>query len=493
MSALLTVIVTTPALGALAVLLSNDTTRARWIATSALSIALACAWVLSWSMLRHGWEPVDCIGATVPWLHARWHLRADGLSVPFLSMTLMVALACIHGAPRRESSVLSLAAILSTASGALGVYLSYDLALLALFWTVAPLPFAVLLRRSTERTTRRVGRARELFVALGVVPVVAVAALVSVARPGSLLPFDLLGTPLPPASQSLPFALLALAVFLRKPVAPFHFWLPALIERGPVSVTGMITTTHLGAFLVARVMIPLMPDAALQWLPLLADVALVASFYTAFVGVSQRDLRRAIGYVTASQLALVVVGIAGMDRESVHGAMLQMFACAPTTVALLLIAEGIHARYATTDARELGGLAQRHPRLTAAYFLFACAAIGIPGSLQFISEDLLLHGLLHRHPVVAVSLIVVTALNGMTLLRLFFEGFLGESRDPSRISPHVGDLLPRELVTLYGLLALVMISGIVPQRLLDARSVVVRAMAIADMPSGHATHDESHH
>ena len=51
--------------------------------------------------------------------------------------------------------------------------------------------------------------------------------------------------------------------------------------------------------------------------------------------------------------------------------------------------------------------------------------IGFPGSLQFFAEDLLLQGLLEAHPFAAYSVLAIAALNGITMLRLFFGQFFG--------------------------------------------------------------------
>ena len=45
--------------------------------------------------------------------------------------------------------------------------------------------------------------------------------------------------------------------------------------------------------------------------------------------------------------------------------------------------------------------------------------------MTFVSEDLLLHGIIHAHPVVATLLLVTTALNGVSLVRAFLRIFFG--------------------------------------------------------------------
>jgi NADH-quinone oxidoreductase subunit M len=203
------------------------------------------------------------------------------------------------------------------------------------------------------------------------------------------------------------------------------------------------------------------------------------------VALGQRDLRRTLGFVLTSQLALVIVGLAAADTESLHSAMLQMIAMSLTTSGLLLIAAGIQARAGSTEIARFGGLASRFPRMTAAFFLLAIAATGLPGTLQFVAEDLLLHGLLDAHPLVAIVLLVTTVANGITLLRVFFAMFLGEARERDRIGPGIVDLLPRETAVLVALVLLVVAAGAAPQGLIAIRAPGVRAIAIADADAAH--------
>lgn len=491
---LITIAIALPALGALIVSRVSDAPRARLVACTVALISLGLGAALAWTVHAHG--AIEEIGAQLPAVHARWHVGVDALSAPFLPVAALIVLAVLVGAPREELDARACSTLLISLSAAIGVYASLDLLLLSASWIASLVPGAVQLHRSRSAKVRHeLGRTYDIFLVLGAVPIVAATFVVAWSRThaGAALPFDLAaGEPIARADQDLVFVLLALALVIRKAVAPFHSWLPVLVERGPIGIAALMVGTHLGAFLVVRVVIPLLPEAAAADLPILAGIALVSALYSAFVGLGQRDLRRALGFVLTSQLALVLVGLAEASAASMHGALIQMIALALTSTGLLLVAGAIESRTGTTQVGRLGGLVQRFPRMAAAFLLLGLGAIGMPGTLAFVAEDLLLHGLLDGHPVIATLLLVTTVLNGVTVLRLFFEVFLGPSRDPAR-ALGTPDLRPREAATLLGIAAAVVALGVVPGPLLALRTESVHALTAGHAAPGDGAHGAALH
>jgi len=69
------------------------------------------------------------------------------------------------------------------------------------------------------------------------------------------------------------------------------------------------------------------------------------------------------------------------------------------------------------------------PAYYAAQVLFAFASVGLPTTLGFIGEDLLVHGVLETFAWIGTGVVLVTALNGVTAYRLFARLFLGLDHD----------------------------------------------------------------
>jgi NADH-quinone oxidoreductase subunit M len=480
-------LVLAPLVGGLLTLRLPDLATRRLVAISfaaailIVSTVVALVFVLSPEMAA-----LEDQSAPLPVLGARWHLGVDELAAPFLPLTALLVLLLLVAAPRRELAGPMIPVILLTEAATIGVFVSLDLACLALFWLASLAPGAFALRESIPSQGRaRAFRAYGVFLVLGAMPLAVAVLLIASARmaSGASLPFDL--TAPEPAldvpAQAPIFFLLAIALLVRKAVLPFHSWLPVLAERGPIAITSLLISTHLGAFLASRVILPLLPEASAHYFPWVADLALASALYGGLLGLAQTDLRRMLGFVLTSQMGLVLVGVAEANRDSLHGALLQMLALGLTSTGLLLLTSQLESRAGTTDVRELGGAAARFPFLAGAFFVLGIASIGFPGSLMFVSEDLLLHGLLGSHPIEATGLLLVTVLNGIAIVRGFFLAFFGTSKRPLGLT--VPDLVARERFVAITLTAILLATGLSPTPLLRAREAVV-----ARLTRGRATH-----
>ncbi len=487
-----TLLVLAPLLGGLLVHRVESFTARRSLAIGIAGLVLAVSTLIGLIFtLSPEARLIEDLSPVLPFVGARWHLGIDELAAPFLPLAALLVLLILLAAPRRDLEGAMIPAVLLTEAATIGVYTSLDLACLALFWVASLLPGAYALRRSFggNGASSPSRRTYVTFLGLGALPILAAVGAIVAARvdAGASLPFDLVdtGVPIEAARQAPIFSLLAAGLLVRKAVFPFHSWLPVLAERGPVPITVLLVGTHLGAFLASRVILPLLPDASALYFPWIADLALASALYGALVGLAQHDLRRMLGFVVTSQMGLVLVGVAEANRESLHGALLQMLALGLTSTGLLLLTSQLEVRTGTTDVRELGGVGKSFPFLAGAFFVLGLAAIGFPGSLMFVSEDLLLHGLLGSHPVEATWLLLVTVMNGITLVRGFFLAFLGAPQRSFGVT--VPDLLPRERLVAIALTALLLATGLSSTPLLRMREVVVSRLAL-DTGGGGARH-----
>ena len=91
------------------------------------------------------------------------------------------------------------------------------------------------------------------------------------------------------------------------------------------------------------------------------------------------------------------------------------------------------------------GLAEHAPRLAVFFVVFGLTLVGLPGTLSFCSQDLLIHGTLASRPQTGLLLPMATAMNAVSVFRLFTRLFLGKRRTGFSV---MADALPRELWTL---------------------------------------------
>ena len=93
------------------------------------------------------------------------------------------------------------------------------------------------------------------------------------------------------------------------------------------------------------------------------------------------------------------------------------------------------------------------------FIVFGLALVGLPGTLSFCSQDLLIHGTLASHPQTGLLLPIATAMNAVTVFRLFVRLFLGRRRTGFTM---MADALPRERWILTAGVLFVVLGGLFP-------------------------------
>ena len=415
---------------------------------------------------------------------AHWHLRADGLATPFLFLAGVVTVTGLLAAPRRSVNRKVVASLLLSLGCLNGLYLSQDLLLLSVFWTASMLMGAIGLPKGEAPRQGGAISIRQAYgwlIAACTIPLLAGTLLIAQIRSagGDPEPYDLFHANLHPVDSpagAWALGLMLVVVFVRSGVFPFHSWFPVMFERGGLSAALRLLGSQFGAFLSIRALIPLFSryeGEELAWIPY---AALASAVYASVVGLSQNNLRRALGWVFLAQVDLVLVGLWPINNHGLHGALLQMLALGTSSIGLYLVVLAVESRMGTSDIRHLGGLTKAFPRLSALFLVFSLAVIGIPGGLGFVAEDLLLHDLLTHSPAISLMFLLATLFNGLTLLRLYSLGFMGPSREPRRLGPAVRDLVSREVWVFAGLIAALAIGGFVPNPLVGVQDPVVRAL-----------------
>jgi NADH-quinone oxidoreductase subunit M len=199
-----------------------------------------------------------------------------------------------------------------------------------------------------------------------------------------------------------------------------------------------------------------------------------------------------------------------MTEPSVQGALVQAVASGAAVSGLLLLVWALESRTGTADFRRFGGFGQVMPRMATVFFVFSAAAVGFPGSLMFVGEDLIVHGVLDEHPVVAAVVLISMASNGYMLIRAFSRIFLGPSMDardaldPSLLggrSESLHDMLGRERAVAAAFALVIIGGGIHPQPLITLSHDAALALALhherhepaeAEDHEGEGHHPEGH-
>jgi NADH-quinone oxidoreductase subunit M len=372
-------------------------------------------------------------------------------SLTLISMALYAGLALITLAslPKRDRDFAHYASLFCIIAGTLLAYSAASLPLFAAGWALTVVPYWVWFKTGPR-----------------VVLTASTAALV-------------IGVGLQIAAGDMPhvasFTAFTLAVLLRKGIFPFHSWIPNGMDQSPILPLGLVLNGHLGAFLLIRFAIPMLPDVAAPAISFVSVLALFTAIYSAVVAISEQRPRRILGFLTVSQSAFLLAGIENRNTEGVTGALVHWFVVAAATTALLCTYRALEARRPSiANAGDYLGMANVTPRLAVFFAISGFALIGLPGTLGFAAEDLLFHGSLESHPWLGILLPLATAINGITVFRLFARLFLG--RAPSA-TPAVPDALPRERWALSAAIVFLVGFGLMPGVLVDLRAPAAQSLA----------------
>lgn len=247
------------------------------------------------------------------------------------------------------------------------------------------------------------------------------------------------------------FALITLAVIQRKGLFPLHGWVAESFEKGDLLVASLIFNAHLGVVAVARIALRHLPDVSRSALTILAELALVTAVVAALAALGERRPRRQLALISISQASLILAGLEGVNQAAITGALVHWMVVSLAATGLVAVLRLIEVRETSdlTSAQNLG-LAGRFPRLAVFFLLSGMALVGLPGTLGFASEDLLIHGALDAHPWIGLATPLATALNAISLFRLFSRLFLGSRREPSTVTPDAtfGERLPLTAIAL---------------------------------------------
>jgi NADH-quinone oxidoreductase subunit M len=103
------------------------------------------------------------------------------------------------------------------------------------------------------------------------------------------------------------------------------------------------------------------------------------------------------------------------------------------------------------------------PLLASSFLLMGLALVGFPGTLGFVGQELLVEGSRGAGPYAGLFILLATALNGITLLRMYFRLFCG-TRDRA---PAEQSLRLRERIGFSAIVLLLVLGGLAPRAIVN--------------------------
>lgn len=475
-------IMTLPIGAAIIWLLPNERhARIVALATAVVDLILALAILQGFDSSQAGFQFVEHAD-WIPSLNIHYSLGVDGISVLFLPLTVLLFNGVVLASWTRVRNLprLYYTLLLILESATLGIFCALDTMLFFFFWELTLVPLYFLISLWGIGPHRRYAAVKyTLFMMAGGVPLLFGflllafdhAATTGVSVPGGLV-FDytvLLSQTLPADMQVLVFFLLLAGFAVKMPVFPLHTWLPTVAMEGPVSVAAIMTGLKLGAYGLIRFVVPLAPQAAIEYHWVLAGLGVIGLMYGALAALSQTNLRRMLAFSSISHVGLVVLGISSFNVHGVQGAVFQLLNFSIVAGGLFLITGFLHHRIGSTDIIGLGGVAKSMPLLAAFFFFFGLASMGVPGTSGFPAEFLLIVSALSTHTGAGLAALFTIVIGAGYFLGIYRRAFLGPVRH-AVISEAI-DLRSRELALVLVLAGLILLMGLWPNSVLDITRV----------------------
>ncbi|OBK19747.1 NADH-quinone oxidoreductase subunit M [Mycobacterium asiaticum] len=256
------------------------------------------------------------------------------------------------------------------------------------------------------------------------------------------------------------------AFAVKAPLWPFHRWLPdACVEATPATAV-LITAVmdKVGTFGMLRYCLQLFPDASAYFRPVIVTLAIIGVIYGAIVAIGQTDMMRLIAYTSISHFGFIIAGIFVMTTQGQSGSTLYMLNHGISTAAVFLIAGFLVSRRGSRLIADYGGLQKVAPVLAGTFLVSCMATLSLPGLAPFVSEFLVLLGTFNRYWLAAAFGVTALVLAAIYMLWLYQRVMTGPvAKDNEKIR----DLVPREMIVVAPLIALLLVLGVYPKPVLD--------------------------
>jgi NADH-quinone oxidoreductase subunit M len=447
----------------------------------------------------HGMSRGRVVLVDVPWVASmgiRYTLAADGISRVLVLLTGLAAVAGVLFSWNIELRTNEFFAFfLALIGGVYGVFLSFDLFLLFVFYEIAIVPkyFLIAIWGSTRREYAAMKLALYSFVGSAMVLIGLLAAYATSGSHSTGL-VELAHAGLPVSFQMWAFPLVFVGFGILAGMWPFHTWAPTGHVAAPTAASMLLAgvVMKLGAYGCLRVAIGLFPHgldpwgfsfAGIgSWRDVFALLAVIGIIYGALVALAQTDFKFVIGYSSVSHMGFVLLGLVTLNQIGMTGAVLQMFSHG--VIAGLLFAIVGRIVYERTHTRQFGDLEHMHlskrlPFAAWAFVFAGVASMGLPGFSGFVAELQVLVGAWLAKPwwtaAAGVGIVIGVAYTWRALQKAFFS----DLAPAEHIHDHEHALAPitwPEYAGVALLGAATIAVGIFPRLLLDSIEPAVKAL-----------------
>jgi NADH-quinone oxidoreductase subunit M len=401
--------------------------------------------------------------------------KADGLSMAMILFTTALTPLIIFSSfgNNFNNSKNFYALVLFMVFAMTGTFLAADGLLYYIFWELALIPiyFIALLWGNGDVEERKKAVLKFFIYTLGGSLFMLIAFAYLYSKAGSFLLDDLYKLNLNAKEQFYIFFAFFLAYAIKIPIIPFHTWQAKVYQKAPTVGTMLLSGIMLkmGLYSVIRWQLPIAPDAAKEYMPILIGLSIAGVIYGSIVALRQKDLKKLLAYSSLAHVGLIAAGCYTLTADGLNGAVYQMIAHGFVIVGLFFAAEVIFRRYETRKIDDLGGIRSQASGFTSMFMLLVLASVALPGTYNFVGEFTVLYSLSHVSLWFAVLGGTTIILGAYYMLKMFQNVMLGETN-----TKVFKDVTVSETIVFITIIGFLLFFGLYPKPINDLVNPVIK-------------------
>jgi len=481
MENILSILVFFPAIaGLLGFVIDKDSARAYGITVAAIEFLLSLWLWFSFDMSNAGMQFVEII-PMIPDLGISYYLGVDGISLFIIIMSTLMTLVGMASMGETKNIKNMIITLLFLEMTLVGVFVALDAIIFYLFWELSLVPMLYII--GAWGGPLRIYASIKFFLYTFTGSLIMLVGMLFVAYVyhnltgvWSFAITDWYALVLPVNYQLWLFAAFFIGFAIKVPMFPFHTWIPYAHGQAPTigSVILAAVLLKMGTYGFVRFSLPMFPDASVMAIVPVAVLSLIMIIYTAMIAYAQKDMKQVIAYSSVSHMGIIMLGIFAMNAEGLSGSVFQMLSHGIVSGALFMLVGMIYDRRHTKLLSEFGGLASVMPKFAVIFGIMLMAAVGLPLTIGFVGEFLVLLGFYEVSPMLTMLAGTSIILGAVYMLRVMKLAFFGplENEENKKLT----DLNARETWTLIPLVVIVIWLGVYPKPVLTPIDNSVKAM-----------------
>jgi NADH-quinone oxidoreductase subunit N len=263
----------------------------------------------------------------------------------------------------------------------------------------------------------------------------------------------------------LAMATTSVGLFFKISAAPFHMWAPDAYEGAPTSVTAYLSVGSKAASfaILLRIFLEPLQSTREVWQPMLIAVAVLSLTIGNLAAISQTNVKRLLAYSSISHAGYMLLGLVAGNETGIKGIAVYLLVYTFMNLgALLVIVAMRRADLLGEDVDDLAGLVHRHPVYAIFMLVFLLSLAGIPPTAGFLGKYYIFLSLIETgHYVLAVIATLYVAVAIYYYFRIVRSMF---AREEAVVEPLSSSLGLRVALGVTG--ALTLLIGVFPEPLL---------------------------